>query len=306
MAAAAAAAAGAPGSTDGAQGLLARSPPGQFDIVAKEIRGIVGADGFPDAAVAAAREAHLKSERPVLEVGKGHFVALCPEGQVGPGKFVDSKRAAVVCVDMVTGKPSEGGDGDGDAAAVLGEAGSPVRAAREAVVGELETYAGHAFSFRGTRHGAVEVFVSGEDLTVVLSGVKTRLDNFWAAQWQSTWTVSGAAGASPSLSGSVRVTTHYFEDGNVQLRAAKDFAAVPLKGAATPEKLAEAVRRAIADTEDAYQAALAAVVQSVEGETMRDLRRAMPLSGQPMAWNLNAHRFRRALPSAKSGAGSSS
>lgn len=263
---------------------------------------MVGADGFPDTAVAAAREAHMKSDRPVLEVAKGHFVALCPEGQVGPGQFVDSKRAAVVHVDMVTGKPTEGGAGE--VGAVLGEAGTPIHAAREAVVGELDKYAAQAFSFRGTRHGAAEVFVSGESLTVVLSGVKTRLDNFWASQWQSTWTVTGAAGASPSLAGSVRVTTHYFEDGNVQLRASKDFAAVPLKDAASPEKLAAAVRRAVAETEDAYQAALGAVVQRVEGETMRDLRRAMPLSGQPMTWNLHAHRFRRALPTAKTGAGS--
>jgi capping protein alpha len=51
------------------------------------------------------------------------------------------------------------------------------------------------------------------------------LGQYWGGEWQSQWTVDTQ---NCSLSGSIRVNNHYFENGNIQFNLSKNFDPVTL------------------------------------------------------------------------------
>jgi len=253
----------------------------------------VGEAGLPDSAVEAVRDAHAASSMPVCKTTDGAYIVLCAEGRVGPGKFLDSKGKRVITVNMVTGEATDAAATEGGEAA-LGAEGSPIGEVRAALASAAEEMAASSFQSRGTRHGAGDAFVgSGGSIVVVLSGVKARVGNFWAAQWRSRWRVTG--GAAAAVSGRIEVVTHCFENGNVQMHAAKDVPAVSLEGVSGAAGLAAAARGAIHKAEDAFQQAVMAELVKAQGSTLQELRRGLPVSGTPMVWKREAHRVRTAL-----------
>lgn len=64
--------------------------------------------------------------------------------------------------------------------------------------------------------------------SVVVTGEKTSLKNFWSGRWSSSWTLS-LADTSCTISGDIKVHIHYFEDGNLQLQSSKSVPAATLQ-----------------------------------------------------------------------------
>lgn len=224
-------------------------------------------------------------------------MVLCEEGRVAPGTFLNSKTKQVVAVDPLSGTPVAAA---ADAAVVpatgyFGAEGTPIELARASIAAAVDEYASQVFMHNGTRHGGAEAFASGSSIIIVASGVKARLGSHWAGQWQSRWVLSAKGGGAWDLTGTIKVVTHYFEDGNVQMRATKDCTADPaaFKAASSPAAMGAAVAKAISEAEDEYQHALGALLLGTT--SVRELRRGLPISGTRMAWSADAHRFRSAL-----------
>jgi capping protein (actin filament) muscle Z-line, alpha len=251
---------------------------------------MVGAAALSDSEVMGARDSHARGSWPVVRLADGSRVVLCEDGYVSPGHFVDSKSLKQVSVDLVTGEVDEAGSGAPAPAGFSGEDGSAVEALRAELVGAAREYAAEVFSHRGVVHGGAEVFVKdGASVVVVLSGVVARLDNFWAGQWRSRWVL-----ASGTLSGRMDVMTHYFEDGNVQMRTSKRVEDLKVTDAA--DCLSK-----IREAEGEYYRNIAGLLAGAQEELLKDLRRQLPVTGVTMQWDMGAHRVRRALH-AKSGA----
>lgn len=244
--------------------------------------------------VRSGRMAHIMSMCPVVALDSGRMV-LCKDGQVGESSFVDSATMEVVEMDMATGKPTA----SARTPAPESFRDSALESTRAAIRSALEEYAGRAYSFRGSAHGAVEVFAKGGTIVIVTSAERPRLDNFWAGQWRGRWEVHGAGSGSPSIAGRLEVTTHYFEDGNVQMRGGKSFASRSLgSGSVTdPSAIATAVASAIGTSEEEWHASLSELLVGVKDEAMRELRRQLPVAGNKMAWTAEQHRFRKTLQS---------
>ena len=118
-----------------------------------------------------------------------------------------------------------------------------------------------------------------------IAGAKANLRNFWSGNWRSEWTVELGEGAA-RISGNVRVRAHYFEDGNVQLQTSKAFppARVP---AASPDALAKAVVDLVEAAEGGLQRGLEAMYANMSAETVKAVRRIMPVTRTKMKWNVH-------------------
>jgi capping protein alpha len=92
---------------------------------------------------------------------------------------------------------------------------------------------------------------------------------------------------SVELKCSTRVNVHYFEDGNVQLHAAVEkMASVNVTDA---ESTAAAVTAAISNYESEFQAAMEEMYVDMHRTTFKKMRRFLPITKQPMNWNVAAH-----------------
>ena len=60
----------------------------------------------------------------------------------------------------------------------------------------------------------------------------------WAGEWQSTWTLENG-----TLSGSIKVKTHYFEMGNMQMSLDKDYDSIALKNASDTKDVIAAIKK---------------------------------------------------------------
>jgi capping protein alpha len=93
-------------------------------------------------------------------------------------------------------------------------------------------------------NSSVGVFTQNGNLSIVITGERVNLKNFWSGKWTSAWTLSLDEGAA-SLSGEIKIHVHYFEDGNLQMQTNKPVAATTIafnNNAALFDKVASAIQ----------------------------------------------------------------
>lgn len=103
---------------------------------------------------------------------------------------------------------------------------------------------------------------------------KLNHQNYWGVEWHSQWTFT----PNELCSGGASLTAHYFEDGNVQLKAEKN-----LHGSISFAKPADLVQK-IRDFEDALQLQLNDSYQQLGDVSFKRLRRQLPVTRQKMDW----------------------
>jgi capping protein alpha len=85
----------------------------------------------------------------------------------------------------------------------------------------------------------------------------------------------------------VKVSVHYFEDGNVQLHSACELSASVLVD--QPDSLARKVADAVSKFESEYQGALEEMYVNMHRTTFRAMRRLLPVNRQKFVWDAAAH-----------------
>ena len=92
------------------------------------------------------------------------------------------------------------------------------------------------------------------------------------------------------IEGRIRLQVHYYEDGNVQLHT-DTVKAVKVNTTSDPAASAAAVVKAVTTVEQNFHQALDASYNIMGETTCKALRRALPISGQKINWNL-IHTYR--------------
>ena len=129
-----------------------------------------------------------------MAVEGGDNIVVCKEGEIDPTKYVDTKSKKVVKVDHVTRT------GKVDPAKPLPPTAfdTSVESKRVAVQSSVNDYLGKHF---GQSAATASVYSKNKTLTIVISGEKLNLKNYWSGSWVSRWTLS----AGNELSGSAKV-----------------------------------------------------------------------------------------------------
>lgn len=100
--------------------------------------------------------------------------------------------------------------------------------------------------------------------------------NFWNGRWRTVYLLQ----PSSSLTGSIKVDVHYYEDGNVRLEASKELS-LPASAAGSA---AEVVRQ-IALAEKKYQEELNRGFAALNEGAFKSLRRQLPVTRQKVEWD---------------------
>jgi capping protein alpha len=118
------------------------------------------------------------------------------------------------------------------------------------------------------------VFPTSSDSTLAILTVANKYSpsNFWNGRWRSCYMYTPS---SNTLTGSIKVDVHYYEDGNVRLLTNKD---VNLNASGSE------VIKSIAVVEKRYQEDLNKAFSSLSEGAFKGLRRQLPITRQKIEW----------------------
>jgi capping protein alpha len=261
---------------------LMSSPTGEVDSVLTDVRKLVNDDNvFDDVAQAKILRAYNCEQLVAAKDPEGDgSIIVSAHGQVADDQYVDPSTGRVLRFDHkkrtfldVTEKKQ-----------VLAPA---VQGYRDAVDKHVKQYVSGAY-----KNEKCTVGVYGSDkgvLTICLSAANVNLGNFWTGGWRATYTLDVSGRGSKSLKGSIKVNVHYFEDGNVQLHTNIDQDAKIDVGA--EDDTGKEVAAAINKIETDFQSNLEEMYVNMHRTTFKAMRRFLPITKQPMNWNVAAHQI---------------
>jgi capping protein alpha len=210
-------------------------------------------------------------------------LVVCKETKVGPSTFLHSGSKSAFTVDFISGTAAAAGEG------AEGAFPDSLEGLRSALQNAMYRKAKASYGRGEGAEFGVAVVPQDGNIVIVLSAAKARLASFWSGRWVARYTLSNISGNTAQLVGHLDVLTHYYEAGNVQLKSSKDWAPVQVEGSGDAD-FAKSVVGSISAWETAYETALQELFEGMGSSTLKELRRALPISGSKMNWNLAQHR----------------
>ncbi|KAI1003245.1 F-actin-capping protein subunit alpha [Podosphaera aphanis] len=114
------------------------------------------------------------------------------------------------------------------------------------------------------------------EIAILVVANKYSPRNFWNGRWKSLYKYSPS---SSSLSGSIKIDVHYYEDGNVRLLTTK-----PVLGSISSTSAKDIIRE-IASLEKAYQEEVNKGFHHLSEGAFKGLRRQLPVTRQKVEWD---------------------
>ncbi|KAI4247463.1 MAG: hypothetical protein L6R40_001411 [Gallowayella cf. fulva] len=126
---------------------------------------------------------------------------------------------------------------------------------------------------------------SSPTLALLLVSNKYSPSNFSNGRYRSTYLLNPSR-SPPSLTGTIKLDVHYYEDGNVRLTTSKQIPEITLAAspALNPAAMAAEVLSAIAKVERAYQEELEMGFGRLSEGEFKGLRRQLPVTRQKVEW----------------------
>ncbi|CAH8529910.1 unnamed protein product [Heterobilharzia americana] len=262
--------------------LVLLAPPCEFNEVLDDVRCISGDDHQVQKKLAAAiaqynkdQMIHVKlpdSEYPTLitafaDLGNGYF--MCPRSQVS--FHFDHLKHIVSDVKSLDRNGVENMDYD-------------LENWRRALEECATVYVNEHFPDGAVSVYALRLHDGARSLVLCIESHFSKHQS--TGRWRSEWTFK-LLGQSPStefsVHGVIKVQTHLYEEGNVQLISSKEVDFV-VSGSVPKEFARESMKR-IKDADYAYQVAVGENFKTMSDTTFKALRRQLPLTRSKLDWN---------------------
>jgi len=272
--------------------LLVQSPPGEINDCLTDIRIIIDDDNRLQKGIdQALREYNIAQFVTVQAPNADHQVIISDSGRIGEyeeDRFFDPRTKTSFVFDH------------------LGLAASDAR--EEEVDQEAETFrvaldtAAQDYIAEHYRDGVASVFVpSPRKFTIQLVANKYNPQNFWSGRWRSKYEVDLDA---KTVTGTIYVTVHYYEQGNVQLTTEYN-PTLSLPPSAPSTQAAKQLLLQIADHENTYQTTLNDTYQDLGEKRFKTLRRALPMTRNKIDWDkVTGYKLGAELTASRGGFGS--
>jgi capping protein alpha len=254
------------------------SPTGECEEVLSDVSKLVGG-GLTEDAVNGMLTNYNQEHMVAATTPSGEKILVTPHNKVDDNSFLDPNTGKVLKFDH---RKLEFKEADSDQKQVLND---DISAYRNAIAKEMKTYADNQY-----KQNKCTSSVFGSDdgkIVVCLSAANVKLSNFWSGGWRATYTLSVKDKGTTEMTGECKLLVHYFEDGNVQLHAARK-SNVSIN-VSDPEGTGAAIAKAIANSESDLQSNLEEMYVDMHRNTFKSMRRFLPRTGQPMNWNSAAH-----------------
>ncbi|OQR80466.1 F-actin-capping protein subunit alpha, partial [Thraustotheca clavata] len=218
---------------------LQSSPPGELRDVAKDVSKLLPAGLLSDATLNHVMHEYNREHRVSAMTPDGtHRIAISKETEVDSTHYLDTKSKKIFGFDHINHQlnPNEVQD-------CPDKFSLPDEPYRLVLQNALDDYSLAQYA----NQGVVAVVSTGEsEIAIVISTERINLRNYWSGRWTSKWKLQ-LEGQAATLSGSIDVHVHYYEDGNLQLQSRKDVEQTITYH--DPSSLASAVVQAISDEE---------------------------------------------------------
>jgi len=259
------------------------SPIGEVDFVVADTKKLVDDDSLLDSAALAKILKDYNMEQMTAVINpfgeKKQSTIISSYGMVSESEFVDPNSRSVLVFDHLkrtfTGKSDKKQDIDDE-----------FEKQRVEIQKKVDEYVEKLYK-PGKCVGIVYGSEAG-DMTVCLTASNTKISSYWTGGWNATFNFSVSENKEVEMVGNIKVHVHYFEDGNVQLHATIE-KIIKVTVSSAPEKTAESVCKGIKKIESDYQSHLEDMYVAMHSTTFKSMRRFLPVSRQPMEWNIAAH-----------------
>ncbi|KAI8609573.1 F-actin-capping protein subunit alpha, partial [Chytriomyces sp. MP71] len=249
---------------------VAEAPPGEVSDVLNDLRGLVTNDELLREGIAQPfAEYNINTLQTVSVAGSGgeRFI-LSKYSKLYGGRFVNFKTNTSYAIDHCAQF------GQGPPTPYI-----PGSSFRLALQSAIELYTKDHYP-----NGESSVAFSASDRSFRISIVSNKFNpnNFWNGRWVSEWT---ATVGSEELNGLLNIHVHYYEDGNVQVKANKKVSAKLGSTPPDPTGFATTVVKQVLKAETDYQMDLNGSYAQISDSTFKALRRALPITRTKLDWN---------------------
>jgi len=259
------------------------SPPGEVHDVLLDVAKLVNDPSvLSDAAIRKIMRDYNHEQLQPAKSPDGNMLVVSSYGSLGDDKYIDPSSGKVFKFDH---RKHVWSADESDSKHSLA---ADVNGYRSAIDKGLAEYLSNQY-----KKDKATVTVYGSDdgtITVCLSARNIHLPAFWSGGWRSVFSFNCKQKGTCDSKCNTKVSVHYFEDGNVQLHAAIE---KNVKfNVADEASTAAGLVKTISKMETDYQAALEEMYVDMHDSTFKAMRRFLPLTKQPMTWNVNAHSVR--------------
>jgi len=253
---------------------LLSSPPGEFNYVLADVRGILQNDTLINKHCLDAFRSYNSEQMTQVKVGD-HLALATKFNEISPTEYLDPQGGVVFTYDHVQQTVT-------GTRAISGELDSTIEPFRKAVETATLNYVDeHYQNGTGAVYSARE---GGENKVIIcLSSCIFNHVNFWNGRWRSVWNVAFKPGGQAKLEGSVQLLVHFFEDGNVQLLG-KFKKSSQINAPTDAKAFSEALLKHICKLEQDYQTALDHSYNTMGETTFKALRRVLPVTKEKVKW----------------------
>jgi len=251
---------------------LLSAPPGEFMEVVADVRALLTDDSIiNDSAPATFAQWNTDQMLQVQSPNGGHQVLITRYGEVSDNEYLDPRGKSVITFNHIRQEVT-------GHRAVAGEIDSGVESTRASIDDAAQKYTEEHYANGGcTVYGSSS---GGTTITICISSSRFNPNNFWNGRWRSVWTCK-VSGSNVSLEGNIRVSVHYYEDGNVQLNTETKKTATASASGNVGENVIKAIRKVEAE----FQQALDQSYTTMGDTTFKALRRVLPITRQKIDWN---------------------
>lgn len=241
------------------------APPGELADVIADIKALTVESPNIISQLGPAFEKYNEEQFTTVKLpGGSQHVLVSSHNTLGDGRYYDVESSSSFAFDHSTQKASS------VQSHVLESSQSDL------VKSLLKSLATHVKEHYPNASYGVYPIEDDSKIAIIIVSNKYSPNNFWNGRWRSLYIFSPS---SSSLTGSLKVDVHYYEDGNVRLLTNKPVSV------STPSASASAIVREIAVVEKKYQEEVNRGFNNLSEGAFKGLRRQLPITRQKIEWD---------------------
>ncbi|KAL1304070.1 hypothetical protein AAFC00_000505 [Neodothiora populina] len=250
--------------TDIVSSFVEAAPPGELSNVIADIKALtIDEPSLTDSLAPAFKKYNEEQFSTVKLPGSSQPVIVSEFNSLGDGRYFDSASQSSFVFDHATQKAS-------DVQSHVAESQHS-----DLVKSLIKSFEKHAEEHYPASAIGVYPIENDSAIALVLVANKYSPNNFWNGRWRSLYVYDPS---SNSLTGSIKVDVHYYEDGNVRLLTTK-----PIKASSSSATASDVIRQ-VATVEKKYQEDLNRAFTQLNEGAFKGLRRQLPVTRQKVEW----------------------
>lgn len=243
------------------------APPGELNEVLGDIKSLVADSPEVVKGLGPALERHNKEQLTAVKLpGASKSVLISEFNCLPDGRFFDVESSSSWSYDHAKQKPSsvQPYTLESENAGLI-----------KSLLRDLENYVKEHYP--ASPLSGVYPYKNDSSIAIAIVGNKYSPSNFWNGRWRSTYTYIPSTS---TLTGTIKVDVHYYEDGNVRLLTKKETSESVRSGASAGD-----IVKTIAGLEKKYQEELNRAFGALSEGAFKSLRRQLPVTRQKINWD---------------------